>query len=76
MPIQPVEHVPCHSWGAVWLTGDGKVARPFPGREDEAEEEWAGILDENITFERVPGVPKVIAPRDAGAAKKPWWKFW
>lgn len=32
--IQPVEHVPCVSWGTSYLDITGKEARPLPGMED------------------------------------------
>lgn len=82
-PIQPVEHVPSVAWGAVWLSSDGTVARPFPGREDEAEEEWEAVEDVGIRFERDPGAARsrgVNAPAapesEPVPPKKPWWKFW
>ncbi len=56
--VQPVEHVPCDAWGPIWLSADGKVARPFPGRESEADEEWENIADDAVRFERDPGVAR------------------
>lgn len=52
-PVQPVEHVPCTSWGPVWLSSDGKELRPFPGREEEADEELEDVPD--VTYVRDPG---------------------
>lgn len=66
--IQPVEHVPCDAWGAVWLSSDGNVARPFPGREAEAEEEWPDVDDPSVTFERDPGVAVAGASSAAPSA--------
>lgn len=68
--VQPAEHLPSQSWGAVWLSADGKVARPFPGRERDAAEEWAQIRE--VYPDAVYEGPSL----EALPPKKPWWKFW
>ena len=43
--IQPIEHMPCRSWTAGYLTEDGATIRAVPGREAE-------FLDDIAELER------------------------
>jgi hypothetical protein len=65
--LQPAEFMPCSGWSAVgYLSSDGKVIRPLPGREKEyrdyyrqfrrqIESEWKGVRFEEI---KEPEEPK------------------
>jgi hypothetical protein len=44
--IQPVELIPCRSWGAAYLTLDGTAVQPIPGKEEEYRREYWGPSDD------------------------------
>ncbi len=90
--VQPAEHWKTQGWGATWVATDGKTVRPFPGREDDLDDEIAHLGADYVVvrepLDRPDGElasgpqPARPAPvyEDLGdksiVTKKPWWKFW
>ncbi len=52
-PLQPVEHVTCQAWSALYLASDGVTVRPIPGHESEYEEEAWSIDVEDDGYEPI-----------------------